>query len=152
MILKTKACFISHQRNRSYKLLPIDDHSHFKSSASPQVSDQLRFLEIQKLLNLSMEHYSSRSLNDWWNLFSQLKNCQESNQKVYPSEWNIKIFPRACIYWKNVIHLSPQTPTSVWKLEGWNFAIRFLKLRSKKWPTRFLKFCLGAEIWRFFYF
>jgi len=42
---------------------------------------------------------------------------------------------------------SPQTLPSVWKLEGWNFANRFLSLILKKFFTRFLNFCRWAEIW-----
>jgi len=43
--------------------------------------------------------------------------------------------------------LSPQTPPSVWKLEGWNFHI----LMRKKTLIRFLKFCLGTETGGFFW-
>jgi len=48
--------------------------------------------------------------------------------------------------------LSPPTPPSVWKLEGWNFAFSLLILMPKKLRNRFLNFSLGYEILLFFYF
>jgi len=42
--------------------------------------------------------------------------------------------------------LSPQTPLSILKLEGLNFAFSLLILMPKKLPMVFLKFCLGIEI------
>jgi len=44
------------------------------------------------------------------------------------------------------VYLSLLTPRSVWKLEGGNFAYRFLSLLSKKLQMIYSNFCLEVEI------
>jgi len=47
--------------------------------------------------------------------------------------------------------LSTQTPPSVWKLEGWNFANRLLIVMPKWIPRGFSKILSGGWVMRFFY-
>jgi len=45
---------------------------------------------------------------------------------------------------------SNQTPAFVWKVKGLKIFISISHINAKKLILRFLKFCLGAEIYRFF--